>query len=58
MPEFDVMALITVGAYMIGDVMLSRGERTESEAWRRGGLLLIATAFGLLAGLAVEVMAG
>lgn len=57
MPEFDVMVLVAVGAYMIGDVMLARGERTESEAWRRGGLLLIAAAFGLLAGLAVEVIA-
>ena len=58
MPEFDLMVLITVGAYMIGDVMLSRGERTESDAWRRGGLLLVSTAFGLLAALAVEVAAG
>ena len=33
MPDFDVMVLIAVGAYMIGDVMLARGERTESEAW-------------------------
>ena len=55
MLNFNVIILAAVVSYFAGDVLLSRGDRTESEALRRGGVMLIATAFGLLAALAVEV---
>lgn len=53
----EAMLLAAVTAYMIGDVLLARNDRRPSEALRRGGLLLVFTAFGILCSAAARVLA-
>lgn len=55
--SIEAMLLVAVTVYMIGDVLVARGERRPSEALRRGGLLLVFTAFGILCSAAARVLA-